>query len=71
MMKVTEKLVKELCVGDKLALDNGDGVVTLVEPTRIFETDPGGGGAYQIEWRDIAGEIGRAIVDGNDCVLIP
>lgn len=60
------KLIKDVAVGDKLALDNGVGVVTLCERTGLFETKPKLGGAYQIEWRDEAGETGRAIVSGMD-----
>lgn len=62
----TLKQVQKLTVGDRIALSNGAGVVTKVERSRIIEAAPGNCGAYELEWKDEAGEIGAAIAAGAD-----
>lgn len=61
------KLVNELQRGDQLALnENNPGVVTKCQLCPIIEIK--GDRAYEIEWRDSAGETGRAIQAGRDLV---
>ena len=61
------KTVKELQPGDQLALnEHSPGIVTKCALFPIVELK--GDRAYEIEWRDSAGQTGRAIQAGDDSV---
>jgi hypothetical protein len=58
--------VKNVRRGDRIALDDGVGVVVACERFNIVDAAPKLGGAYTIQWREESGEMGQQIVAGLD-----
>lgn len=63
------KQAKDLQPGDAIALsENNPGIVTKCEFCPFIEIV--GDRAYEIEWRNSAGETGRCIEAGSDLIEI-
>lgn len=66
---MASKEVKLLRVGDRLDLsEHGPGIVTRCVPSQIIEI--AGDRAYEIEWRDQAGNDCHAIQGSTDLVAM-
>jgi len=63
---MTEKLVKELAGGERVALDEG-GVAEIVSCKRFPLVDAAGG-AFEITYLDDDGAVGTMIVSGLSAV---
>lgn len=62
--------IKDLRRGDRVELEDGVGVILLVEKIPVIDTSKGAGGAYSVRWKDDAGEIGDVIEAGNNEIKV-
>ena len=60
-----KKMFKDLQPGDRVLVEtNVTGTIVSCARFPVVESAPGHGGAYEVRWRNDAGEIGSMIVTG-------